>query len=241
MPEELSQLMRLQVLDQDLREHEQALSKITGRIDELRVATEQAEGELDKLKTEEQQTLIARKELERNLAEGEEQIRNKRMRLTLIRNERELQALGHEVESLKESNQRLEAEILARMEGTDQRAARVEELKALIKQKRAELKAAEKEVADETEQLKSEIVKRKVEREKLAKGIEPALKQRYEMLFERRGGLAVARAKAGTCQGCRRLIPPQLYNEIQKHQTIKYCPNCQRILYVEAQPANGPS
>ena len=241
MPEELSQLMRLQVLDQDLREQEQALSKITGRIDELRVATEQAEGELEKLKAEEQEALLARKELERNLAEGEEQIRNKRMRLTLIRNERELQALGHEVESLKESNQRLEGEILARMEGTDQRAWRLEELKGLIKQKRAEVKAAEKAVAEEAEQLKRAITKRKVERDKLAEGIAPALRQRYEMLFVRRGGLAVALAKAGTCQGCRRQIPPQLYNEIQKHQTIKYCPNCQRILYVAAQPANGPT
>ena len=241
MPEELSQLMRLQVLDQDMREQEQALSKITGRIDELRVATEQAEGELEKLKAEEQQALLARKELERNLAEGEEQIRNKRMRLTLIRNERELQALGHEVESLKESNQRLEGEILARMEGTDQRAARLDELKGLIKQKRAELKAAEKAVAEEAEQLKSAIVKRKVERDKLAEGIAPALRQRYEMLFVRRGGLAVALAKDGTCQGCRRRIPPQLYNEIQKHQTIKDCPNCQRILYVEAQPADAPT
>lgn len=241
MPEELSQLMRLQVLDQDMREQEQALSKITGRIDELRVATEQAEGELEKLKAEEQQALLARKEMERNLAEGEEQIRNKRMRLTLIRNERELQALGHEVESLKEGNQRLEGEILARMEGTDQRAARLDELKGLIKQKRAELKAAEKAVAEEAEQLKSAITKRKVERDKLAEGIAPALRQRYEMLFVRRGGLAVALAKAGTCQGCRRRIPPQLYNEIQKHQTIKDCPNCQRILYVEAQPADAPT
>jgi predicted nucleic acid-binding Zn-ribbon protein len=241
LPEELSQLMRLQVLDQDMREQAQALLKITGRIDELRVATEQAEGELGKLKAEEQQALLARKELERNLAEGEEQIRNKRMRLTLIRNERELQALGHEVESLKESNQSLEGEILARMEGTDQRAARLDELKGLIKQKRAELKAAEEEVAEEAEQLKSAITQRKVERDKLAEGIAPALRQRYEMLFVRRGGLAVALAKDGICQGCRRQIPPQLYNEIQKHQTIKYCPNCQRILYVEAQPANGPT
>ncbi len=233
--------MRLQVLDQDLREQGQALSKITGRIDELRGATEQAEGELEKLKAEEQEALLARKELERNLAEGEEQIRNKRMRLTLIRNERELQALGHEVESLKESNQRLEGEILTRMEGTDQRAARIDELKGLIKQKRADLKAAEKEVATEAEQLKGAIAQRKMERDKLAEGIAPALRQRYEMLFERRGGLAVALAKAGTCQGCRRRIPPQLYNEIQKHQTIKDCPNCQRILYVEAQAANDPS
>jgi len=161
------------------------------------------------------------------------------MRLSLIRNERELQALGHEVESLKESNQRLETELLGRMEVSDQHAGRLKELTELIRQKRGELKAAEKEVANQAEALKGEIVKRRVERDKLAEGIEPPLRQRYEMLFERRNGLAVALAKAGTCQGCRMRIPPQLYNEIQKHQTIKFCPNCQRILYVEAKSAEA--
>jgi predicted nucleic acid-binding Zn-ribbon protein len=28
-------------------------------------------------------------------------------------------------------------------------------------------------------------------------------------------------------------LPPQLYNEIQKHLQINFCPNCQRILYYE--------
>jgi len=239
MPQELTLLMGLQALDQELREQEQALAKITGRIDELREATAQAESELETLKTEEQQALLARKELERTLAEGEEQIRDKRMRLSLIRNERELQALGHEVESLKESNQRLETELLGRMEVSDQHAGRLKELTDLIRQKRSELKAAEKEVANQAEALKGEIVKRKVERDKLAQGIEPPLRQRYEMLFERRNGLAVALAKAGTCQGCRMRIPPQLYNQIQKHQTIQFCPNCQRILYVEPKTADS--
>ncbi len=237
MPQELTLLMGLQALDQELREQEQALAKITGRIDELRAATEQAEAELETLKTEEQQALLARKELERTLAEGEEQIRDKRMRLSLIRNERELQALGHEVESLKESNQRLETELLGRMEVSEQHAGRLKELTEIIKQRRGELKAAEKEVADQAEVLKGEIVTRKVERDKLAEKIEPPLRQRYAMLFERRNGLAVALAKAGTCQGCRMRIPPQLYNQIQKHQTIQFCPNCQRILYVEPKTA----
>ena len=66
---------------------------------------------------EDQQAAAARRDLEHELAEGEAQIRNKRMRLNLVRNDKELQALGHEVESLKETNQRLEAELLAPMEG----------------------------------------------------------------------------------------------------------------------------
>src|SRR5438270_12995972 len=108
--------MRLQVLDQELREHEQALANVTGQVDELRSAADKSHAELEQLKAEDQQLLLSRKELENSLAEGEEQIRNKRMRLSLIKNDRELQALQHEVDSLKENNQRIEADLLARME-----------------------------------------------------------------------------------------------------------------------------
>jgi predicted nucleic acid-binding Zn-ribbon protein len=225
--------MRLQQLDQELREHEQTLSSLTGRINELRDQTAGSQAEYDQLKAEDQQALLARKELERALAEGEEQIRSKRMRLSLIKNDRELQALGHEVEIQKEHNQQVESELLARMEAGEQRAVRLNELRERIEKQQAELKQNEKDVADQVETLRSDLVKRRMERDKLAEEISPALRQRYEMIFKRRGGLAVVLAKSGTCQGCRMRIPPQLYNELQKNLTIHYCPNCQRILAFE--------
>ena len=70
---------------------------------------------------EDKETTAARKKLERELAEAKRRIRNKRMRLNLVRNDKELQALTHEVESLKENNQRLEGELLTSMEGADAR------------------------------------------------------------------------------------------------------------------------
>ncbi len=233
MREEIARLMRLQQLDQELREHEQTLSSLTGRINELRDQTAGSQAEYDQLKAEDQQALLARKELERALAEGEEQIRSKRMRLSLIKNDRELQALGHEVEIQKEHNQQVESELLARMEAGEQRTARLNDLRERIEKQQAELKQNEKDVADQVETLRSDLVKRRMERDKLAEEISPALRQRYEMIFKRRGGLAVVLAKSGTCQGCRMRIPPQLYNELQKNLTIHYCPNCQRILAFE--------
>lgn len=117
MREEIKRLAGLQAIDQELRFQEQELSKITARVDELTARVESAAAELEQLKSEEREAAIARRELERTLAEGEVQIRNKRMRLSLIKNERELQALGHEVDVLKDSNQRIEAELLTRMDG----------------------------------------------------------------------------------------------------------------------------
>jgi predicted nucleic acid-binding Zn-ribbon protein len=231
--EEIAQLMALQNIDRQLQELGQSLSSVAGRVEQLRGEIETSEAELERLVEEDKQAAGARRILERELAEGEAQIRNKRMRLNLVRNDKELQALGHEVESLKENNQRLESEVLASMQAAEPRGPRIQELTELIASKRAELKEAEKEIAAEVEELKLSIQRQRIERDRAAALVEDALLQRYQMIFSRRGGLAVALAKSGTCQGCRMRLPPQLYNEVQKHLQIHFCPNCQRILYYE--------
>ena len=239
MREEITRLMDLQVIDRQLQELEQSLTSIAGRVDQLRVENQANQAELDRLSEQDKEITAARKKAERELAEGEVRIRNKRMRLTLVRNDKELQALTHEIESLKDTNQRLETELLTSMEGADVRTARIKELTEAIAKGRVDLMAAEKEIAAEVEELKGNIAKTRKAREKIAENVDAGLLSRYQMIFSRRGGVAVTLAKGGTCQGCRMRLPPQLYNEIQKHLQIHFCPNCQRVLYYE-EPAEKP-
>ena len=240
MREEINLLMDLQIIDRQLQELEQSLSSIAGRVDQLRDENQKNQTELDRLTEQDKEIAAARKKAERELAEGEVRIRNKRMRLTLVRNDKELQALTHEIESLKETNQRLESELLTSMEGGDSRTARIKELTEALAKGRTDLTAAEKEIAAEVEELKSSIGKTRKAREKIAENVDANLLARYQMIFSRRAGVAVAVAKGGTCQGCRMRLPPQLYNEIQKHLQIHFCPNCQRVLYYE-EPAEKPT
>ncbi len=241
MREEINRLMDLQVIDRQLKELEQSLTSIAGRVDELRVENQNNQAELDRLTEQDKEISTARKKAERELAEGEVRIRNKRMRLTLVRNDKELQALTHEIESLKDTNQRLETELLTSMEGADVRTARIKELTEAIAKGKIDLTAAEKEIAAEVEELKGNIGKTRKAREKIAENIDAGLLSRYQMIFSRRAGVAVALAKGGTCQGCRMRLPPQLYNEIQKHLQIHFCPNCQRVLYYEEPAAEKAS
>jgi len=229
--------MGLQILDRKLKELEQSLSTVALRVNQLREQSQKHETDLEKLSTEEQEAAAARKKLERELAEGEARLRNKRMRQNLIRNDKELQALTNEVDSLKENNQRLEAELLVMMESAGPRLTKIKELSETLAQARTDLTTAEKEIAGQVEEITAELAGRQRERDKVVKEIEPALLSRYDVIFARRQGVAVAIARQGTCQGCMRRLPPQLYNEIQKHLQIHFCPACQRILYYEETPA----
>ncbi|MBV8775280.1 MAG: hypothetical protein JO166_23550 [Deltaproteobacteria bacterium] len=235
MREEIARLMSLQAIDRELRDLEQALASVAGRVQELRLEAEKQQAELDRLTAEEQQNATVRRQLEKELAEGEARIRNKRMRLNQVRNDKELQALSHEVETQKDSNQRFEAELIALMEASEPRTARIAEITPSVQQLLAELSEAEKEIAAQVEDLKISITKQRLERDLMAGNVDRGLLQRYEMIFSRRNGLAVAEARSGTCQGCRMRLPPQLYNQIQRHDSIHFCPTCQRILYHEGE------
>ena len=233
MREEITRLMSLQGIDRQLRELQDALSKVAGRVDQIRIETDGYRTELERLQQEEQQVKVNRRQLEKDLAEGEASIRNKRMRRNQVRNDKELQAYDHEIETQKERNQRLESEVLALMAGEETRGQRIGELLQLVEQSAANLLAAEKEIAAQVEDLKISIAKQRVDRDLMTQNIDGALLARYEMIFNRRAGLAVAEAKDGTCNGCRMRLPPQLYNQVLRHEQVHFCPNCQRILYCE--------
>jgi predicted nucleic acid-binding Zn-ribbon protein len=231
--EEITRLMSLQAIDRELRELQAALATVSERSVRLRQEANDYAVELERLQQEEQQSVLARRNLEKELAENEARARNKRMRSNQVRNDKESLAVDHEIESLKETKARQETELLAMMEASEQRTARIKVLIELTAQRKAELIEAEKESAAQVEDLKISISKQHVDRDLMAKNIDAPLLSRYEMLFSRRAGVAVSEAKGGTCQGCRMRLPPQLYNEIQKHMQVHYCPNCQRILYFE--------
>jgi hypothetical protein len=44
-------------------------------------------------------------------------------------------------------------------------------------------------------------------------------------------GTGIAPVLDSICLGCNMNIPPQMYNELQRFDSIKFCPHCQRIIY----------
>jgi predicted nucleic acid-binding Zn-ribbon protein len=81
-------------------------------------------------------------------------------------------------------------------------------------------------------ELEGKIATLRAERDALAASVKPEMLKRYSTIRMRRG-LAVVSVRNGTCQGCNMNIPPQLYNTLQRGQTIETCPSCHRIIYWE--------
>jgi predicted nucleic acid-binding Zn-ribbon protein len=79
--------------------------------------------------------------------------------------------------------------------------------------------------------FKIEDVSRLLEaRKNLAESIDPMLLHQYERLLERYDR-AVAPVYRGACLGCFMTLPTALGQAVKRHEGVRVCENCGRILY----------
>ena len=163
------------------------------------------------------------------------------MRITRIRNDKELGLAKREVELLKEETGTLETELVGVMEQVESSTAKLQGLESELARVTAERDAEVAEQRDKLARLTGEIERERASRTELVQNVDGDLCRKYEMIFSRRGGLAVVEVRGGICQGCRMRVPPQLYNEIQRNAQVILCPSCQRMLFwrAEAEEASG--
>jgi predicted nucleic acid-binding Zn-ribbon protein len=67
-------------------------------------------------------------------------------------------------------------------------------------------------------------------RRNLARSIDPSLLRIYERLLKRYER-AVAPVHRGVCLGCFMSLPTALGQAVKRHEGVKVCENCGRILY----------
>ncbi|MCD4722791.1 MAG: nucleotide-binding protein, partial [Desulfobacula sp.] len=93
----------------------------------------------------------------------------------------------------------------------------------------AEQKDIEKKSKDDRELLDEYLAQQK----DIGKNIDPSLMTRFVKISKMNKGLAVVKVRKEVCMGCFMNIPPQLYIEVQRGDSLILCPQCSRILYYE--------
>jgi predicted nucleic acid-binding Zn-ribbon protein len=228
-------LVNLQVVDQQLRERTEAIEALRRGLADIEGELQGQGKLLEACKAERAELEARRREMQGALDDEESKMKDRRMRLNRIRNEKEASAVRREIEVGKESNQKIEEDLMVVYEALDGVTARETELQATydgIDTRRTEQQAK---VDAEVVTLSAGLDDARNHRNQLASGIEPGLRTRYETIFTKRRGLAVVEVRGGTCQGCHMRVAPQLYNEIQRNQRVIVCPNCHRILYARTE------
>lgn len=229
--EQIEILASLQNVDREIREKSSSKGALLAEIQKREEEIKTKSAETTSLRAEWSERDKQRREKDQLLQEESKKTMEKRMRMNRIKNIKELQALQREIDQIKVGNSQMEEELIKLME-------ELETCAASLKVKEEELKKLEDEWKDKRGELEAQMagIERAVAeastvRQTIASRLNGDLIQRYELIFSRRGGMAVVTVSEGICQGCFMNIPPQLWNEIIRSEKLILCPSCHRILY----------
>ncbi len=233
----LSQLAALQQVDREVRE--KSLLIETLRADALSLEQQLvAQREATRAVIAERDAMESRRRaLEAQLEDEESKMKDRRMRLNRVRNEKELQALRREIEVGKEANLQMEEEILRlleSLEGLHSTAAAAAQMQVDLEQSTTEQLRQHHSRIDS---LREELESARAQREEMAASLDASLLRKYEQIFARRAGIAVVEVRNMTCLGCHMNLPPQFYNELLRAEDVRLCPSCNRILYWRPEPS----
>ncbi|MEO8733242.1 MAG: C4-type zinc ribbon domain-containing protein, partial [Flavobacteriales bacterium] len=152
-----------------------------------------------------------------------------------VRNNREYDSLGKEIEFQNLEIQLAEKRIKEGKYAIETKSAVAEESKKLYKERKKDLDLKKKELDDiiaETEKEEKDLQKKS---DTAANHIEERLLKAYQRIRgNARNGLAVVPVERGSCGGCFNAIPPQRQLDIASHKKIIVCEHCGRILVDES-------
>ncbi len=235
------QLYELQHVDTNLRALRLEIAALEGAASEMKTAVGTKRSVTQAKRHEVAELERQRRDIEAKISDEEEKTKDRRMRMQRIRNEKELGALRREVELSRESSTQLEEQLLKLLDSGDGKLGELKTLEDDLAGAEQQLLERERELSDRRLALAADLDRLTAERTRLAMELEESLRKRYDLIFERRDGLAVVEVrKEGDCGGCRMRIPPQLITQLLRNSDVMFCPNCQRILCVlpgDLQPA----
>ncbi len=233
MQEQLELLKELQELDKALGGARQQRQKLEAEQAVLGADLDRVQAMVDVLDASLTDLRDQRGDLNQALAVEQENIKKAEGRLPAIKTQKEYVAVLKEIDTAKKLTKDLQDRVLATNEelnalGKD-REEKVTELNALSEK----VGARRQEMAAALAEVDAILGTGDERRNQLLSGLPLPLRKRYQMLLERRHGLAVVAARNGTCLGCNMNLPPQLFNSLFTTQEVMSCPHCNRLLHLD--------
>ena len=227
------QLRALQEIDSQLQEITDLLGDLPGKVSALKEEETALSQSVEDGKTRIKDLKISLDKSELSMAEIKEKINKYKDQLFLVTNNKQYDALQHEIDHLKTELDSVET---ASLESEEEKDA----LKEKVKSAEENLETLSKDLITRRERLETlmaESSEKKLNLENQRKSeistMDMAILNRYNRVLAARDGLAVMRVESGACGGCGSKVPPQVMAEIRIGKTIYNCDVCGRFLYWE--------
>ncbi|MEK6705868.1 MAG: C4-type zinc ribbon domain-containing protein [Bdellovibrionota bacterium] len=157
-------------------------------------------------------------------------------RLELVQNSHEFQAISKEIEQLNKLNASFTEQVKTSEAIIEKIRVELDELSVRLSKDQQERDIQASSVSNHYAQIDTDIGELSKKRAELVSKIDPRVFTQYERVRNARGGLGIVPALNGRCKGCNMIVPPQLYNQVQKSTEIYSCPSCYRMLFIPKPP-----
>jgi predicted nucleic acid-binding Zn-ribbon protein len=230
--EQITSLVKLQKVEIETSRIKKQLSTVDQRIEVLDKKL------LDFNQTiEEQRSLINElnekyRTYESDLQMHLDRIKKSEAKLSSVKTNKEYQSSLKEIDDLENINSKIEDDMIEFLD-------RIEEAENVLKAKTTEFSELETQMKTEKEIIQKEAEEGRhrlgnldAEWETVTGDIEAEVLATYNQIKENQAyKIGIVAVKDAVCQGCHMNIPPQMYNELQRGDSLKRCPLCERIIY----------
>ena len=230
--EQITSLVKLQKIEIEISRIEAKLSTVDHRMEAL------DNNLLDfKQSIEEQKSLINELNQKYRAYESDVQmyldrIKKSEAKLSAAKTNKEYQSSLKEIDDLKEMNSKKEDDMIEFLD-------RIEEAENVLKAKTAEFSELESQMKTEKEIIQKETQEGRqrlgnlgAEWETVSSSIGAEMLATFNQIkANQTNKIGIVAVENAVCQGCHMNIPPQMYNELQRGDSLKRCPICERIIY----------
>ncbi|MGD9240191.1 MAG: C4-type zinc ribbon domain-containing protein [Desulfobacterales bacterium] len=230
--EQITALVKLQRIEIEIRGIKAKLSTVDHRIEILDNQL------LDVKQTlEDQESLIHELNQKYRTYESDVQmhldrIRKSEAKLSAVKTNKEYQSSLKEIDDLKDMSSKKEDDMIEFLD-------RIEEAENVLKAKIAEFSKLEVQIKTEKEIIQKDAQEGRqrlgnlgADRETVCAGIDAKMLATFNQIkANQTNKIGIVAVKDAVCQGCHMNIPPQMYNELQRGDSLKRCPICERIIY----------
>jgi len=238
MHPDLDRAIALQKLDTAAHDAQRQLADEPERTRALDARLETAKQQLADAKERLAANQSARREIEKEVAVHQGRLSKFREQAMAVKTNQEYHAIQKEIGFAQGEIKTHEDHILERMLEADELTAASKRAEKALADEQKAVDAERKALAAELAALRASVDRIAHERAALVAQMDRQVMAIYDLVANRRHGIAVAEARDGICTICHVRLRPQVFNTIRRNDAIIQCDSCQRILYFV--PAAAP-
>ena len=229
--QQLATLAALQKMETEMAKIERSLAGVDAQVQELDTQINEYEeklaagqAQLSDLRTQYREDETENKSIEDRINKDNEKLR-------AVKTNKEYQTMLKEIDELKKKSSLLEDRMLVNLDAIEQTETHLDNLKKETAVVKSEIEQQQGEILKQAEGERQALEKCRQERDGIFLCLDQKMQQLFEKVKVQGRGIAVAAIVEGVCQVCRMGIPPQMFNELLRMDSVRLCPNCQRIIY----------